>query len=68
MVHFQDKFRFKPKLSDGCHNIKIIIITKKSMSSDDVAIATVRDNIYGINFWFVTKRENVNRMKKERLI
>ena len=67
-MHFQDKFRFKPELWDGCHNIKIIIITKKSMSSDDVAIVTVRDNIYGINFWFVTKRENVNRMKKERLI
>lgn len=38
------------------------------MSSDDVAIVTVRDNIYGINFWFVTKRENVNRLKKEMLI
>ena len=33
------------------------------MNFDDFAIPTVERNSYRINFWFMTKREAVNRVK-----
>ena len=46
----------------------VVIMTKKSMSFDDVATATVeKKNDYRTHFWGMAKTEPVSRMKDTEL-
>ena len=54
-------FRFQPKVCNGCY------MTQKSWSFNDVATVTIRENDYWIHFWFMTKSEAMDRMKKADL-
>ena len=56
------KFRFQPKVCDGCH-----YMTQKSMSFNDIAIATIGGNDYRIHFRFMTKNKVIERMKTANL-
>ena len=47
-------------------NFTTWFITKKPMSFDDVVIVSVEGNNYRINFWFKTKSEAMDRIKKVR--
>ena len=42
-------------------------MTQKSWSFNDVATVTIRENDYWIHFWFMTKSEAMDRMKKADL-
>lgn len=42
-------------------------MTQKFRSFNDVATVTVRENDYQIQFWFMTKSEAVDRIKKPDL-
>ena len=52
-------FRFQPKLCDGCHDLM-----QKAMNYNDVAIVSVKENDYGIRFWYMSKDEAIHVMKK----
>ena len=54
-------FRFPPKICDDCHMIY------KSVSFNDVALVASGRNDYRINFWFMTKKEAVDRMENADL-
>ena len=45
---FGIKFRFSPKVYDGCHGM-----TEEPMSFNNVVIVIIGKNYYGIHFWFV---------------
>ena len=45
-------FKFQPKVCDVCHNLK-----QKATSFNDVAIVSVKENDYRIDFWYMRKAE-----------
>ena len=45
-------FKFQPKVCDVCHNLK-----QKVTSFNDVAIVSVKENDYRIDFWYMRKAE-----------
>ena len=51
--------RFQPKACDGCHNLMQV-----TMSFDNVTVAFVSGNDYIIHFWYMSKDEAINIMKK----
>ena len=51
-------FRLKPKISDGCHDS-----IQKTIIVNDAAIASLKENVYGIHFWYMSKDEAVNIME-----
>ena len=45
-------FKFQPKVCDVCHNLR-----QKATSFNDVAIVSVKENDYRIDFWYMRKAE-----------
>ena len=61
--YFLDKnFNYEPHLCNGCHNLM-----QKAMDFNDVAIASVKGNDYRIQFWYMSKDDAINIMKKSNL-
>ena len=54
----QDKFRFQPKVCDGCHDLM-----QNIMSFNDAAIPSVKGNDDIVNFWDISKDEAKNLME-----
>lgn len=42
-------------------------MTQKSMSFNDFTMVAIRRNDYRINFWFITKSEDVDRKRNSSL-
>ena len=51
-------FNFDDRLCNGCYEINT-----KTVSINNLAIVYVRDNVYRINFAFMTKDEAINLIK-----
>ena len=52
-------FRFDSKLCNSCYGIM-----QKAMGFNDVAMFSVKGNNYRIPFWYVSKDEAINLLKK----
>ena len=55
-------FKFQSNVCDGCHKM-----TKRSMSFSDIAFVIVKRHDCRINFWFMYKSDNIDRMKNASL-
>ena len=49
-------FIFQPKLCNGCHNLM-----PKTMSFN-IAIVSVKENVYRTDFWYMSRDEAINRI------
>ena len=54
----QDKFRFLPKVCDGCHDLM-----QNIMNFNDAVIPSVKGNDDIVNFWDISKDEAKNLME-----
>ena len=55
-------FRLQPKVCNGCHDSM-----QKTMSFNDIAIISGKENYYRIQFWYMSKEEAINIMKNSDL-
>ena len=66
---FEINFRFQLKVCGGCHDLLQGVLSFK-----DVAVVTVKGNIYRIRFWHISKDAaiyllvNVNLTEKEEIL
>ena len=63
LLVFLDKvFKYEPYLCNGCHNLM-----PKPVNFNDVVIASIKGNNYIIHFWYMSKNDAINIMKKSNL-
>ena len=55
-------FSFQPKVCNGCHDL-----TERTLSFNDVAIVSVKDNDYRIHFWYMGRNKAVNLLRNANL-
>ena len=55
-------FKYEQYLCNGCHNL-----IQKAMSFNDVATVCVKGSDYRINFWYISKDDAINIIKKSNL-
>ena len=55
-------FKFQSNVCDGCHKM-----TKRFISFGGIAFVIMKKHDCRINFWFMTKSEDINRMKNASL-
>ena len=61
--YFKDiGFKHKPYSCNGCHDLM-----KKAINFNDVAIVSIKGNDYRIHFWYMSKSDTINIMKKYNL-
>ena len=61
--YFKDiGFKYKPYSCNGCHDLM-----KKAINFNDVAIVSIKGNDYRIHFWYMSKSDTINIMKKYNL-
>ena len=61
--YFLDKnFNYEPYLCNGCHDLM-----QKAMNFNDVAIVSIKENHYSINFWYISKHEAIDLMSNSNL-
>ena len=61
--YFLDKrFKFEPYVCNRCHNLM-----QKAISFNDVAINSVKGRDYRIQFWYMSKDDDLSIMKKSDL-
>ena len=61
--HFKDiSFKFEPYFCDGCHGLM-----QKAINVNDIAIISVKGGNYKIYFWYISKDDVMNAMKKSNL-
>ena len=51
-----------PYLCNGCHDL-----TKKAMSLNNVAIASIKENDYRIHFYYISKNDAITLMTNSNL-
>ena len=56
-------FKYESFLCNGCHNLM-----QKAMSFNNVAVAHVKGNAYGINFWYMSKDDAISMMNCSNLV
>ena len=56
-------FSYQPYLCNGCQDLM-----QKAMNFNDVAIASVKGNDYGIHFWYMSKNDAISIMHNSNLI
>ena len=56
-------FYFKIKVFNSCHDFM-----QESMGFNDMAIISVKENDFRINFCYIRKDEAINKMKNANLI
>ena len=62
--YFLDKnFTYQPHLCDGSHDLM-----QKAMSFNDVAIVSIKDNAYRIQFWYMSKDNAISIIHNSNLI
>ena len=62
--YFLDKnFSYQNYLYNGCHDLM-----QKAMNFNDVAIISIKDNDYGIHFWYMGKDDAISIMHNSNLI
>ena len=56
--YFLDKsFNYEPYLCNGCHDL-----IQKAINFNDVAIKSIKENDYRIQFWYMRKDEAISLM------
>ena len=61
--YFLDKsFNYEPYLCNGCHDLM-----QKAINFNDVAIVSIKENDYRIQFWYMRKDETISIMHYSRL-
>ena len=56
--YFLDKsFNYEPYLCNGCHDL-----IQKAINFNDVAIKSIKENDYRIQFWYMRKDEAISIM------
>ena len=61
--YFKDiDFKHKPYFCNGCHDL-----VQKAINFNDVAIVSVKEGDYRINFWYISKNDAINKMKNSNL-
>ena len=61
--YFKDiDFKHKPYFCNGCHDL-----VQKAINFSDVAIVSVKESDYRINFWYISKNDAINKMKNSNL-
>ena len=56
--YFLDKsFNYEPYLCNGCHDLM-----QKAINFNDVAIVSIKENDYTIQFWYMRKDEAISIM------
>ena len=61
--YFKDiHFKHQQYLCNYCHGLM-----QNAMNFNDVAIVSVKWNDYRINFWYISKEDPINIMKKSNL-
>ena len=62
--YFRDiGFKYEPYLCNGCHEVM-----QKAMTFNNVSIVYVKWSTYRIHFFYVSKDDAINIMKKSNLI
>ena len=62
--YFLDKnFSYEPHLCNGWHDLM-----QKTMSFNDVAIVSIKNNDYRIHFWYMSKDDAISIMHNSNLI
>ena len=62
--YFLDKnFNYEPYLCNGCHDLM-----QKAMDFIDIAIVSIKDSDYRIQFWYMSKDDAINIMHNSNLI
>ena len=56
-------FWFQPKVRDECHNLM-----QKAIGFNDISIASVKGNDYGILFWYMIKDKAINSLRNTKLM
>ena len=57
--YFLDKsFNYEPDFRNGCHDLM-----QKNMNFNDVAIVSIKGNVYRIHFWYMRNDDAINIMK-----
>ena len=61
--YFLDKnFKYEPYLCNGCHDLM-----QKAKNFNDVAIVSIKDNDYRIQFWYMRKDDAISIMNNSSL-
>ena len=55
-------FNYEPYLCNGCNDLM-----QKAMNSNNVAIASIKENDYRIHFWYVSKDDAISIMNNSNL-
>ena len=62
--YFKDiGFRYEPYLCNGCHDLM-----QKALSFNDVAIVYVKESVYRIHFWYMSKDNAICKMNNFNLV
>ena len=56
-------FKFEPYLGNDCHDFM-----QKAMSFNNIAIVCVKENAYGIHFWYMSNDHAINIMNGSNLV
>ena len=56
-------FKYEPYLCNEFHDLM-----QKAMSFNNVAVAYVKGNAYGIHFWYISKDDAINIMNGSNLV
>ena len=62
MVFLDKNFNYEPYLCNGCHDL-----IQKAMNFNDVAIVSIKENDYRINFWYMSKNDAISVMNNSNL-
>ena len=60
---FLKGFKYEPYLCNVCHDLM-----EKAMSFNNVAIFHVKENVYTIHFWYMSKNDANNIMNDSNLV
>ena len=62
--YFKDiGFKYEKYLCNGCHDLM-----QKAISFNNVAIVFVKENVYRINFWYMSKDDAINIINSSHLV
>ena len=62
--YFKDiGFKYEKYLCNGCHDLM-----QKDISFNNVAIVYVKENVYRINFWYMSKDDAINIINSSHLV
>ena len=62
--HFKNiGFKYEPYLCNGCRDLM-----QKAMSFNDIVIVYIKENSYGIHFWYMSKDDAINIMNGSNLV